>query len=131
MRYYKLRQIYYNLQQNSITNYDRFITNYDSVLLQITVALLQITVKCYYNFIKVIIISCGKCYYRSFITEDQAVGELFNKFFINVAPNLKISTDHGYDNDQVTNAVNKFRNHSNIIMIKNKKKMTKFFPSVP
>ena len=40
---------------------------------------------------------------------------------------MKISTDHGYDNDfiatddQVTNAVNKFRNHSSIIMIKNKK----------
>ena len=41
---------------------------------------------------------------------------------------MKISTDHGYENDfittdyQVTNAVNKFRNHSSIIMIKNKKK---------
>ena len=80
MNYYKLRQIYYKLQQNSITNYD-------SVLLQITVALLQITVKCYYNFNNVIIISCGKCYYRSFVTEDQAVGEVFNKFFINIAPN--------------------------------------------
>ena len=40
---------------------------------------------------------------------------------------MKISTDHGYDNDfiatddQVTNAVNKFRNHLSIIMIKNKK----------
>ena len=61
------------------------------------------------------------------ITEDQAVAEVFNKFFINIVPNLKISTDHGYDNDlittddQVTNAVNKFRNHSSIIMIKNKK----------
>ena len=61
------------------------------------------------------------------ITEDQAVAEVFNNFFINIVPNLKISTDHGYDNDfiatddQVTNAVNKFRNHSSIIMIKNKK----------
>ena len=41
---------------------------------------------------------------------------------------MKISTDHGYDkdfivtDDQVTNAANKFRNHSSIIMIKNKKK---------
>ena len=33
------------------------------------------------------------------ITEDQAVAEVFNKFFINIVPNLKISTDHGYDND--------------------------------
>ena len=29
------------------------------------------------------------------ITEDQAVAEVFNKFFINIVPNLKISTDHG------------------------------------
>ena len=69
------------------------------------------------------------------IAENQAVAEVFNKFFINIVPNLKISTDHGYDNDfiatddQVTNAVNKFRNHSSIIMIKNKKKKrSKFFP---
>ena len=58
------------------------------------------------------------------ITEDQAVAEVFNKFFINIVPNLKISTAHGYDNDliatddQVTNAANKFRNQkplSNLI----------------
>ena len=61
-------------------------------------------------------------------TEDQAVAEVFSKFFVNVFPNLKISTDHDYDNDfiatddQVTNAVNKFRNDPSIIMIKNKKK---------
>ena len=46
---------------------------------------------------------------------------------------MKISTDHGYDNDfiaandQVTNAVNEFRNHSSIIMIKNKKKNDQSF----
>ena len=62
------------------------------------------------------------------IREDQAVAEVFIKFFISIVPNLKISTDHGYDtdfiatDDQVTNAVNTFRNHSSIIMIKNKKK---------
>ena len=67
------------------------------------------------------------------ITEDQAVAEVFNKFFINIVPNLKISTDHGYDNDfiatddQVKNAVNKFRNYPSIIMIKYKKKMIKVF----
>ena len=33
------------------------------------------------------------------ITEDKAVTEVFNKFFINIVPNLKVSTDHGYDND--------------------------------
>ena len=47
-----------------------------------------------------------------------------------------MSTDHGYDNDfiaiddQVTNAVNKFRNHPSIIMIKNKKKNDKSFSFV-
>ena len=71
------------------------------------------------------------------ITEDQAVAEVFNKFFINIAPNLKISTHHGYDNDfiatddQVANAVNKFRNHSSIIMIKNKKKNEQGFSFGP
>ena len=51
------------------------------------------------------------------ITEDQAIAEVFNKFFINIVPNLNISTDHGYDNDfiatddQVADAVNKFRYH--------------------
>ena len=46
---------------------------------------------------------------------------------------MKISTDHGYDNDciatddEVTNSVNKFRNHSSIIMIKNKKKNDQSF----
>ena len=47
------------------------------------------------------------------ILEDQVV-EVFNKFFISIVPNLKISTNHGYNDftatdDQVTNAVNKFR----------------------
>ena len=66
--------------------------------------------------------------FKKIITEDQAAAEVFNKFFINIVPNLKISTDHGYDNDfiatdcQVTNAAEKFRNHPSIIMIKNKKK---------
>ena len=33
------------------------------------------------------------------IAEDQAVATVFNKFFGNIVPNLKISTDHGYHND--------------------------------
>ena len=63
------------------------------------------------------------------ITDDHAVAEVFNKFFIIIVPNLKISTNHGYNNDfiatddQVTNVVNKFRNRSSIIIIKNKKKI--------
>ena len=65
------------------------------------------------------------------ITEDQAVAEVFNKFFTNIVPNLKISTVHGYNDFIATdclviNAV-KFRNHPSIIMIKNKKKKSKLF----
>ena len=54
-----------------------------------------------------------------------------SRSFINIIPNLKISTDHGYDNDfiatdeQVTKAANKFRNHSSVIMKKRRK--LKFF----
>ena len=71
------------------------------------------------------------------ITEDQAAGEVFNKFFINIVPNLKISTDHGYDNDfivtddQVTNTVNKCRTHSSIIMIKKQEKNYQSFSYGP
>ena len=64
---------------------------------------------------------------QKIIIECQVQPDRFNKVFINIVPNLKISTDDDYDNDfiapddQVTNAVNKFRNHSSIVMIKNKK----------
>ena len=60
------------------------------------------------------------------ISKGQAVAEVFNKFFINIVPNLKIPTNRNYDtdflvtNDQVANALNKFRNHPSIIRIKNK-----------
>ena len=59
-------------------------------------------------------------------TEGQTV---VNKFFINIVPNLKIPTNHNYDtdflviNDQVADALNKFRNHPSIVMIN-------FFPLV-
>ena len=50
---------------------------------------------------------------------------------------MKISTDHGYDNDfivtddQVTNTVNKFRTHSSIIMIKKQEKYDQSFSYGP
>ena len=59
-------------------------------------------------------------------TEGQTV---VNKFFINIVPNLKIPTNHNYDtdflviNDQVADALNKFRNLPSIVMIN-------FFPLV-
>ena len=62
------------------------------------------------------------------ISEDQAVVEFFNKFFINKVPNMKISPNHNYDtdfivtNDQVTNALNKFRNYQKYCYDKKQKK---------
>ena len=58
------------------------------------------------------------------ISEDQAVAEFFKEFFVNIFPNLKMSTNYGYDtkfittNDKVTNALNKFKNPLDIIVIK-------------
>ena len=71
------------------------------------------------------------------ISEDQVVAEAFNKFFINIVPNLKIPTNHHYDtdflvtNDQVTNALNKFGNHPSIIVIKSKRNADQCFPFAP
>ena len=62
------------------------------------------------------------------ISQNKAVAEVFNKFVVNIVPNLEIPIDRGYltdfiaTDDQVTNVLNKFRNRSSIIMIKNKKK---------
>ena len=67
------------------------------------------------------------------ISADQVVAEVFNKFFINVVPNLKVPINHNYHidflvtNEQVVNALNKFRNHRSIIMIKNKRKTDQCF----
>ena len=50
---------------------------------------------------------------------------------------MEISTDHGYDNDFIVNddevrdAVNKFRNHPSIIMIRSKSKNDKSFSFAP
>ena len=68
---------------------------------------------------------------KKVISEDQAVSEVFNKFLINIVPNLKIPTNHNYDTDfLVTNdqvALNKFRNHPSIIMIKSERKSGQCF----
>ena len=49
------------------------------------------------------------------ITKDQTVAEVFNKYFINIAPNLKIFIDDACNNDfKVINVVRKFRNHPSI-----------------
>ena len=71
------------------------------------------------------------------ISEDQVVAEVFNRFFINIVPNFKISPNHNYDtdflvtNDQVTNVLNKFKNHSSIFMTKSKRKIDQCFSFGP
>ena len=58
------------------------------------------------------------------ISDDKAIAEVFINFFINIVPNLKIPVEnniyHEYSetDDLVLNAINKFNNHSSIIMIK-------------
>ena len=37
--------------------------------------------------------------FRKNILEDWAVAEVFNNFFVNIVPNLKISIDHDFDTD--------------------------------
>ena len=60
------------------------------------------------------------------ISDDKAIAEVFNKFFINIVPNLKIPVENNIDHDftetddLVLNAINKFKNHPSIIMIKRK-----------
>ena len=67
------------------------------------------------------------------ISKDQAIAEVFNRFLINIVPYLKIPTNHNYDtdflvtNDQVAIALNKFRNHPSIIMIKSERKSDQCF----
>ena len=71
------------------------------------------------------------------ISEDPAVAKVFNKFFINIVPSLKLPINHNYDtdflvtNDQVPNALNKFRNYPSNIMIKNKRKTDQCFSFGP
>ena len=52
------------------------------------------------------------------------VAEIFNSFFINIVPNLKLPNNHNCDidfqksDDPVLNAINKYRYHLSIVMIK-------------
>ena len=54
------------------------------------------------------------------------VAEIFNNFFINIIPNLKILNNYNCDmdfqktDDPVLNAINKYRCHLSIVMINSK-----------
>ena len=59
-------------------------------------------------------------------SDEEKVAEIFNNFFVNIVPNLKILNNHSYNmnfqktDDSVLNAINKCRYHSSIVMINSK-----------
>ena len=66
---------------------------------------------------------------KEIISEDKAIAEVFNKFFINIMPNLKIPIENDFDTsfipteDLVQNAISKYRNHprnKSVVIIKEK-----------
>ena len=71
------------------------------------------------------------------ISEDKAIAEVFNKFFINIVPNLKISIENDFETnflkteDPFLNAIIKCKNHPSVIMIKEKNKVSEKFSSSP
>ena len=61
------------------------------------------------------------------ISDDKAIAEVLNKFFINIARNLKIPVENNINHDYtetddlMLKAINKFKNDPSIILIKRKK----------
>ena len=72
------------------------------------------------------------------ISDDKEIAQVFNEFFINIVPNLNITMDHFQNPDfqrtknPVLNAVNKYKYHPSIAMIKSKidKQFKVFFTTV-
>ena len=64
---------------------------------------------------------------------DMQIAEIFNEFFVNIVPSLKISpnknykTNVGNDNEPILNYINKFKNHPSIKVINSKKKEEQTF----
>ena len=76
------------------------------------------------------------------LSKNEIITTLINKqnkskSLAKIRTNLKIPTNHNYDtdflatNDQVANALSKFRNHPSIIMIKSKRKTDQCFSFGP
>ena len=71
------------------------------------------------------------------MTDDKAIAEIFNEFYVNIVPNLKISMENNFDTEfvktenPVLNAVNKYKNHPSVIMIKEKIKPIEKFSFFP
>ena len=61
------------------------------------------------------------------IAVAEAIAEVFNKCFINIVPNLKISIENDFDTsfipteDLLQNAISKYRNHPSVAIINEKK----------
>ena len=58
------------------------------------------------------------------ISNDKELARIFNKFFVNIVPNLGINTNHSFlintdnENDPIEKAIAKYKNHPSIISIK-------------
>ena len=71
---------------------------------------------------------------RQVISDDCAIAETFNRFFVNMNytyPNLERSPEEIFEtnvDDPVLQAINNFKYHSSIKMIKFKKKLKQFHP---
>ena len=63
---------------------------------------------------------------ENIVSDDKAIAEVFNIFFINIVRNLKVpvenNTDHDFTetDDLMLNAINKLINYQSTIMIKRK-----------
>ena len=66
-------------------------------------------------------------------SDDRKITETFNKLFVSTVPSLEISpkenckTDVGNDNKPILIYINKSKNHSNINVIKSRKKEEQTF----
>ena len=60
------------------------------------------------------------------ISDKEKVAEIFNNFFVNIVPNLKIPNNHNCNmdfqknDDPVLSAINKYKYHLSIVMIDSK-----------
>ena len=67
------------------------------------------------------------------ISEDKAIAEVFNDYFINTVPNLKISIEDNFDTsfnsteDPIQNAINKYIKHPSVLIIKEKNNLSEKF----